>query len=552
MTHAMDAAIASVAGLPASAGAGPGLEALRAAWGHYTSPGVRVAVVGPFNQGKSTLLNALLGSRALPVDIVPSTGGVITVSYGDTPETRVTLTGGDTLAEPGFGLLARFAVLDASRRMREDVAGIELRLPHPLLARGVTLLDLPGTNDRQEQNAVVRDALFSADLVVHLLNARQLFTLAEQAELREWLFDRGISQVAFVLNFMNLVEPEDQDRVWQRAVDAARALTGQDPPPLHRVDALAALRARTAGDDAALQASGLAAFAAMLDARVDALAACPQAHRAPRVRAAAERLAEELDGAGEALRGALRRLEGERADRMRACDAASAVAGQRVAVAVARAREPLSGRALQRALASSLASALDGGGFDHWRRWVLEPHVEAALRAVNVLPADWCGRPVNALDPCLPGEPYVYVPGRPDDEGAGAGGVAAGAAIGAAAGSIFPIVGTFLGMLAGAAAGAARAGALENERKAALARWEEEAESARNDAARQYLDGLARSLDGELDAHAAQLAAALVPSPEPATAEERRVAAELQAVHRAGTGLRAASGELEGAFAPAA
>lgn len=63
MTHAMDAAIASVAGLPASAGAGPGLEELRAAWGHYASPGVRVAVVGPFNQGKSTLLNALLGSR---------------------------------------------------------------------------------------------------------------------------------------------------------------------------------------------------------------------------------------------------------------------------------------------------------------------------------------------------------------------------------------------------------------------------------------------------------------------------------------------------------
>lgn len=256
---------------------------------------------------------------------------MITVSYGEVPETRVVLASGDTLAEPGFGLLARFAVLDASRRMREDVAAIELRLPHPLLARGATLLDLPGTNDRQEQNAVVGDALLSADLVVHMLNARQLFTLAEQAELREWLFDRGISQVAFVLNFMNLVEPEDHDRVWQRAVDAARALTGQDPPPLHRVDALAALRARTAGDDAALQASGLAAFAQVLDARVDALASCPQAHRAPRVRAAAERLAEELDGAAEALRGSLRRLEGEggAAGRGGDCSRARAALGTR-------------------------------------------------------------------------------------------------------------------------------------------------------------------------------------------------------------------------------
>lgn len=197
-------------------------------------------------------------------------------------------------------------------------------------------------------------------------------------------------------------------------------------------------------------------------------------------------------------------------------------------------------------MASGLASALEDDGFDHWRRWVLEPHLEEGLRTVNELPdsADWCGGAVDALEPYLPGEPYVYVPDRPADEGPGAGGVAAGAAIGAAAGSIIPIVGTFFGMLAGAAAGAARASALENERRAARARWEEEVESARTDAAREYLDDLARSLDGELDAHAARLAAALVSAPELATAEERRVAADLRSVEVASAALRAAVEEL--------
>lgn len=37
-------------------------------------PTYRIAVFGPFNYGKSTLLNALLGERTLPMDLVPTTG----------------------------------------------------------------------------------------------------------------------------------------------------------------------------------------------------------------------------------------------------------------------------------------------------------------------------------------------------------------------------------------------------------------------------------------------------------------------------------------------
>ncbi len=44
-------------------------------------PSFRIAVFGPFNYGKSTLLNALLGERTLPIVLIPTTGAAITVRY---------------------------------------------------------------------------------------------------------------------------------------------------------------------------------------------------------------------------------------------------------------------------------------------------------------------------------------------------------------------------------------------------------------------------------------------------------------------------------------
>ena len=41
------------------------------------NPTYRVAVFGPFNYGKSTLLTALLGEKTLPMDLVPPTGAAI-------------------------------------------------------------------------------------------------------------------------------------------------------------------------------------------------------------------------------------------------------------------------------------------------------------------------------------------------------------------------------------------------------------------------------------------------------------------------------------------
>jgi hypothetical protein len=231
----------------------------------------QIAVFGPFNHGKSTLLNAILGNKTLPIDLIPTTGAAIKVVYGEELATKITLTNGQIVSAANTDILTEFATLDNDRRMRDDVAEVEVSFPHPFLQTGVELIDLPGTNDRDEQDNLVRDRLLAADLVVNVLDVRKLMTLGEREHLRDWLENRGINTVVFVANFTNLLEPEEQREVQQRLRFVAESFRSQLPPGisnLYRVDALPALRARLKGDDNTLHTSGLSAFISALQAIV--------------------------------------------------------------------------------------------------------------------------------------------------------------------------------------------------------------------------------------------------------------------------------------------
>ncbi|PZD70716.1 Bacterial dynamin-like protein [Acaryochloris thomasi RCC1774] len=240
-----------------------------------SNPSTRIAVFGPFNFGKSTLLNALLGDRLLPMDLIPATGAAITVKAGPELRTQINLTDGRQISESGTAILEEYATLDDQRQMRGDVDSIEVQSTAPLLTQGVEFIDLPGTNDQEAQDEIVREQLLQADLVIQVVDGRQLMTLLEREQLRDWLLDQGISTVIFVVNFLNLVEPDDQKQVMTRLRFIAESFRSHLPPGisnLYRVDALPALRSRLQGDGAALTNSGLP----MLEAALQSFIATPQ------------------------------------------------------------------------------------------------------------------------------------------------------------------------------------------------------------------------------------------------------------------------------------
>jgi hypothetical protein len=264
----------------------------------YLRSSYQIAVFGPFNHGKSTLLNAILGSKTLPIDLIPTTGAAIKVVYGAEIITTITLDNGEIIREAKTDILTQFAILDDDRRMRDDVAEIEVSYPHPFLEMGVELIDLPGTNDRDEQDTFVRERLLAADLVVHVLDVRKLMTLGEREHLRDWLENRGINTVVFVANFTNMLEPDEQREVQHRLRFVAESFRSALPAGisnLYRVDALPALRARLKGDDATLHTSGLSEFVSALQSIVTHQKSALAEVRQPRIKAIAAQIRQLLE-----------------------------------------------------------------------------------------------------------------------------------------------------------------------------------------------------------------------------------------------------------------
>ncbi len=336
---------------------------------YLAKPTFQIAVFGPFNYGKSTLLNAMLGNRALPIDLVPTTGAAIYVNYGEELHAKITLKDGTEVSEPGTDVLKRYAILDDNRQMRDDVAAVNVYCPHPFLKTGVELLDLPGTNDRQEQDNLVRDKLLTADLVVQVLDARKLMTLGERENLRDWLSDRQINTVVFVANFINLLEPDDQKQVYNRLLFVAESFRSNLPnniSNIYRVDALPALRARLKGDVAAAQTTGIAAFESALQSIVAAQQE-QLAVKLPRIEVIATKICQFLRVKAETVAAEIATAQQKQKDRVEIKYKAEKLISKGFQASVSDFEIWLYQPTLLRRYQSEMALSLQQGTFDAWK-----------------------------------------------------------------------------------------------------------------------------------------------------------------------------------------
>ncbi|MEG4492109.1 dynamin family protein [Microcoleus sp. D3_18_C4] len=336
---------------------------------YLAKPTFQVAVFGPFNYGKSTLLNAMLGNRALPIDLVPTTGAAIYVNYGEELHAKITLKDGTEISEPGTDVLKRYAILDDARQMRDDVAAVNVYCPHPFLQTGVELLDLPGTNDREEQDNLVRDKLLTADLVVQVLDARKLMTLGERENLRDWLSDRNINTVLFVANFLNLLEPDDQKQVYNRLLFVAESFRSNLPnniSNIYRVDALPALRARLKGDVAAAQTTGIATFESALQSIVVAQQE-QLAVKLPRIEAIATKICQSLRAKAETVTAEIAAAQQKHKDKIEIKQKAEKLISKGFQASVSDFEIWLYQPTLLQRYQSEMALSLQEGSFDAWK-----------------------------------------------------------------------------------------------------------------------------------------------------------------------------------------
>jgi uncharacterized tellurite resistance protein B-like protein len=148
----------------------------------------RVAVVGEFSQGKSTLLNALLGKEIQPVRAIPCSGTVTVLKYG--AQKRVICRYKDKRQEEisfeQYQVKAAISEEAALGSLSDELVQSEIEeiiFEHPnldLCRSGVEIVDSPGLNEHPERTALTQQLLKGTDAVIFLANASRPLTQGER------------------------------------------------------------------------------------------------------------------------------------------------------------------------------------------------------------------------------------------------------------------------------------------------------------------------------------------------------------------------------------
>lgn len=159
-----------------------------------------VSVIGEFNAGKSTFINALIGEKLLPMGIKPTTEYIELIRYSPKPDRKPVL--------------------------RKD--GLR-EWSHPNISTdGVAIVDTPGTGSIfQKHEKTAKDFLHRSDLVIFVISAKRAFGESERLYL-ELAKDYG-KKIILVLNQMDLLTPAEQSEVKKFVEERVTEFLNIDP-----------------------------------------------------------------------------------------------------------------------------------------------------------------------------------------------------------------------------------------------------------------------------------------------------------------------------------
>ncbi len=227
---------------------------------------VRLAIVGEFNAGKSTFINALIGADIAPTGVLPTTATLHHLRWAPDAFAKILFADG---LEPRERIVALMDLRSTLETLDPaTVRRVELRLPLASLV-SVEILDTPGFNAPDPRHTrVARSAFEEADAAIWLLDATQAMKDSERAVLDE--ARRAQIPVQMLVNKADRLSTADLSRVMNGVRDALEATqVGSWGPPL-ALSAKKALAAKlgqagVAGDAHALADSGWPAVQALLE-----------------------------------------------------------------------------------------------------------------------------------------------------------------------------------------------------------------------------------------------------------------------------------------------
>jgi GTP-binding protein EngB required for normal cell division len=175
---------------------------------------LHLAVLGQFNLGKSTFINALIGLKILPTSVLPITSVPTLISYGQ----HVTCTVRFFNKKPDLfvrqslesivSTLKMYVAEENNPRNQLCVKEVEITCPSPILENGTVLIDTPGFGSTHVHNTqAALDTVVECDAALFLLSTDPPMTQTEVEFLKQ--VNIYVPRIFFILNKIDLVSSDD-------------------------------------------------------------------------------------------------------------------------------------------------------------------------------------------------------------------------------------------------------------------------------------------------------------------------------------------------------
>lgn len=223
------------------------LHALDARW---RQPGCRLAFIGEFSRGKSTLINRLFGRQLVPVGPLPTTATLTSLIAGSEERMELSCAHGHREVRPlqpssWTDLVGK----DGMAGDQEVLAGVRLTVDSAWLRdHDLELIDTPGVSDPQARRAaLVGDLLNQCDAAVLLVSAALPFSMTEAAFLEQHVIGRHVPCAMVVVSKLDTLPAEERPAALEVIhCRVAQISTAIPVLPAHGVEGIAT-------DDEALQ-----------------------------------------------------------------------------------------------------------------------------------------------------------------------------------------------------------------------------------------------------------------------------------------------------------
>lgn len=175
----------------------------------------KIVVVGKFNAGKSSFINALIGEEILPSGAIPTTGLINHIKSGK--EYLLEAIHFDETSQilelenfrNNFRLYPKLSNPNAETKEVDlsKIKHLNVFIPNEVISAGIQIIDTPGIGEHSQRTRLVLDVLPNADCILVVMDATQNLSKLER-DFFQILGQRPFANVFFIINKFDLLKKD--------------------------------------------------------------------------------------------------------------------------------------------------------------------------------------------------------------------------------------------------------------------------------------------------------------------------------------------------------